>query len=241
MPNDNRNPAAANGEPPARLSIQVVDTFLGKIAGGELSAGDRLPPERTMAELYGVGRNSVREALRQLELLGLVESRRGAGTYVVEGDSGRLMAPFRTVLALAAATASRDHVLEFRRMLEPEAAALAATNADEAARRQLEHALRRFDQAVDAADRPREADTNFHFAIAQATGNPLIIAVERALLDVLASFRTELSGESYAPPTHLGRGHHAIFGAIVAGDADAARAGMQQHLADVAAALPEGG
>jgi GntR family transcriptional regulator, transcriptional repressor for pyruvate dehydrogenase complex len=217
------------------LSQGVVAEFQRLIAGGELAAGDRLPPERELAQLLGIGRNSVREALRQLELLGLIDSRRGDGTYVRAGDVSRLLGPFR--LAVAASPATAGMVLEFRRTFEPDVAALAARNVDEQGVEHLVRALHRFERAVDHNDHPRAADSDFHAAIASATRNPVVIAVQEALASMLADFRERLAASSYDATRRAARGHQAIFGAIVARDSDGAREAMLAHLDQVEAAL----
>ena len=223
-----------------RLSARVVDDFLERLARRELRPGDRLPTERELATDFSVGRNSIREAIRELEFLGVVESRHGDGTYVTEADTGRLISPFRSIVALTSASASVEDIFEFRMAIEPEAAALAAENLNTESKELLERALRRFDRALSDEDvGAKAADTSFHFAIAQASGNALLVAVERAVIDVLAQFRSNLTPASYEANQRIPRGHHAVYGAIVAQDPQAARDAMRAHLADVAAALPE--
>lgn len=224
-----------------RLSRQVVERFLDRLTRGELTPGDRLPPERELADSFGVGRNSIREAIRELELLGLVESRRGDGTYVTEADARRLIAPFRGVMALSSSTATLREVLDFRRAIEPAAAALAATNLDPDGRELLERALVRFDRSLRSDDDPRPADTHFHFAIARASRNSLMIAVGRTLIEVMADFRDGLASRSYEPSRRAARGHRAVFDAIVARDPSAAHRAMRDHLDEVAADLIGGG
>lgn len=225
---------------PHRLSARVVDDFLERLARRELQPGERLPTERDLAATFDVGRNSIREAIRELEFLGVVESRHGDGTYVTEVDTNRLIGPFRSIVAMTSATVSIEQIFQFRMAIEPEAAALAAQNLDEESQTALERALRRFDQALsDDETGARAADTNFHFAIAQASGNALLIAVERAVIDALAHFRSTLAPSSYESHQKIPRGHHAIYGAIIARDADAARDAMREHLIDVTEALPD--
>jgi GntR family transcriptional regulator, transcriptional repressor for pyruvate dehydrogenase complex len=218
-----------------RRSRQVVEQFQAMLSSGDLVAGDRLPPERALAERFGVGRGSMREALRVLEILGFVESRHGAGTYVRASDSRRLMAPFRSVVALSSAAV--DDVIEFRRIFEPEVAALAACNADDQGRALLQQALRRFNRALHAAADAADADVTFHEAVALCTGNPIVIAVQHALAELFAEFRTHLVESGYDRDHAVARGHQAVFGAIIAGDAEAARGAMLRHLDDVEAAI----
>jgi GntR family transcriptional regulator, transcriptional repressor for pyruvate dehydrogenase complex len=219
----------------SRVSSSVVDHLRELVSSGQLGPGDRLPAERDLAERLGVGRNSIREALRELQMLGLVEARRGAGTFVRAADPSSLMAPFQTVISLS--DAAVDDVMEFRRAFEPEVAALAARHATDGDIADLQSALRRFDQAVASDDRPYGADVDFHEVVARCTGNPLIMAVQHALAQLFAEMRSRLSDSSYQPDNRAARGHQALFGAIVAGDPDAARDVMRQHLDEVEESL----
>jgi GntR family transcriptional repressor for pyruvate dehydrogenase complex len=225
---------ALRNAPTGRLSRHVVEQFRTMLAAGDLAAGDRLPAERELAERFGVGRGSVREALRELEILGLVEARHGAGTYVRAVDSRELMAPFRSVVALSSAAV--DDVVEFRRLFEPQVAALAATNADDEGRALLQSALRRYDSAL-GAGHAVDADVDFHEAVARCTGNPLVVAVHHALAELFAEFRTHLIETSYERDQEVARGHQVVFGAIVAGDAEAARDAMLRHLDQVESSI----
>ena len=92
------------------------------ILAGQLGPGDQLPPERTLAELFGVGRNSIREAIRQLAALGLVEAYQGGGTFVLASDSQALVRPFRSVVELSSTTP--EQMFEFRLILEPPMASI---------------------------------------------------------------------------------------------------------------------
>lgn len=220
--------------PTGRLSRHVVEQFQALLASGDFAAGDRLPPERELAERFGVGRGSVREAVRELEILGLVEARHGAGTYVRAVDSRELMAPFRSIVALS--DAAVDDVVAFRRIFEPQVAALAAASAGDDELASLQQALRRYDRAL-GDDHAAEADADFHEAVARCTGNPIVLAVHHALAELFADFRTHLEGDSYQADHTVARGHHTIFGAIVAGDPDAARDAMAAHLDQVEGAI----
>lgn len=213
-----------------RVSNTVVGYIRQMLAEGKFVPGDRLPAERNLAEDLGVGRNSIREALREMEMMGLVEARRGSGTFVRKVDPTALMAPFRSVISLSGAVV--DDVIEFRLAFEPEMAALAATNADDKGIADLQRALRRFDDALESDGEPHTADLDFHEVVAQCTGNPLMIAVHHALAQLFAELRTRLSDNTYQPDNRVARGHQALFGAIVAGDPDAARDVMRQHIVE---------
>ena len=208
-----------------------ADIDIGTV--GELA--DVVHDDGDLAERLGVGRNSIREGLRELQMLGLVESRRGAGTFVRAAGPGSLMAPFQTVISLSAAAV--DDVMEFRRVFEPEVAAMAARNIDDHGIALLATALRRFDDAIEAKAHPVDADVDFHEVVAQCTGNALVIAVQHALAQLFGDMRQQLSETTYQAGNRVARGHQALFGAIVAGDPEAARDVMLQHLEEVEGSL----
>ena len=216
---------------PQPVSRDVVDQFREMLAARRLVPGQRLPNERELAEMFGVSRNSIREALRQLEMLTIVESRRGDGTYVRELDVERLMAPFGAVIATSA-TAVGD-VLEFRRTFEPDVAALAASKLDRDGPAVLDGVLRDFEEAVESGDGVA-ADVEFHFAIAQLTRNAVVVGVQRALDEVMVHFRAHLDPASYHGGEAAADGHRAIVEAISTGDAEAARKAAAAHLDAVA-------
>jgi len=217
-----------------RLSDGVVDQFREMVLLGELVPGQRLPNERELGEMFGVSRNSVREALRQLELLTLVERRRGDGTYVRQLDLVQLMAPFGAIIASSAAAV--DDVLEFRRTFEPEVAALAAVKADDDGKSRLRSSLRDFDSALGARGAD-VADVDFHFTVALVTRNAVVIGVQRAVMELMAHFRAQLGPASYDGTVAAAHGHGAIVDAIVEGDPVRARHAAVSHLHDVAALL----
>lgn len=228
-------PPPANRMKKSLVSTKVVDHMRELVARGQLAPGDRLPSERDLAELLGVGRNSIREALRELQLLGLVEARRGSGTFVRAVDPGSLMAPFQSVISLSSAAV--EDVIAFRRMFEPEVAAMAALNVNDDDVLLLRHALRQFDEAVESDTHPLDADVDFHEAVARCTHNKLVMAVQRALAQLFADMRRRLSDASYHSDNRAARGHQALFGAIVAGDPQAAREVMREHLDHVEQSL----
>jgi GntR family transcriptional repressor for pyruvate dehydrogenase complex len=218
---------------PPRLSEGVLDALQAIILSGELQPGDRLPPERKLAESFGVGRNSVREAIRQLATLGLVETHQGDGTFVSEASSQTLVRPFRSVLQLASATPQQ--VVQLRRILEPSIASLAASAADQTYIEKLTRAHERFEEAMrPGKDDPAEADTQFHQLIAEATGNPILAAIEAALMELLYIFRREvLLMEAYNPNRGPALGHQMILDAIKRGSSDGAAEAMRRHLDEV--------
>jgi GntR family transcriptional regulator, transcriptional repressor for pyruvate dehydrogenase complex len=222
-----------------RLSGQVVSQFVDLLRKGELAAGDRLPPERELAERFGVGRNSIREALRELNMLGLVTSRHGEGTFVGRPDASQLMAPFRAVIELSAPAV--DSIVEFRLAFEPGIAALAARNLTAEGEQRLGAALERFEGALARKGAQAEhSDAAFHFAIAECTGNPTVIAVHQALLELLTTSRSGLKREAYEPDHQIAVGHRELHAAITSRDEERARTTMHEHLVQVAAGVDRG-
>ena len=219
-----------------RAYRQVVSQFQAQVRAGNLRSGDRLPPEREMAVQFGVGRNSIREAMRELDLLGLIDSRHGEGTFVAAPSAETIAKPFRAVIELSS-TAS-ESVMEFRHAVEPGVAALAAKNITEEGVAALQEALLDFEAAVHE-ERPdvREADANFHLMTGEVTGNPTVIGVHSALYSLLKDFRANLSSSSYDPGDCAVAGHRRIFDAIVAGDRVAAARAMREHLDEVSGSL----
>ena len=218
-----------------RISRQVVQQFQQMMRDGVLSQGDKLPAERELAEQFNVSRNSVREALRELDLLGLIESRHGEGTFVRQPTASQLMAPFQAVIELSAPAV--HSVMEFRMTFEPGVASLAAANLAPAGEEQLQAALDAFERAVNDGGPVESLDADFHLAVAQATGNPAVIAVHGAVDELLRGMRSRLARSSYHPHDKSVAGHRALFDAILARDPDRAGRAMREHLVDVAGDL----
>ncbi|QIN82197.1 FCD domain-containing protein [Rubrobacter tropicus] len=157
------------------LSDAVTDSVIAWIREGRYRAGDRLPTERELAERLGVGRTSVREGLRFLEKLGILEIRQGTGTMVRSLSLGEVfdhLVPVQTIIDLP----DRDvrHIMHVRRVLEAESAQLAAQHATE---RQLGRLDELLDGMAASLERPRdylEMDLEFHVVVAEAAANPVL-------------------------------------------------------------------
>ncbi|MQY05384.1 FadR/GntR family transcriptional regulator [Actinomadura macrotermitis] len=204
------------------LVDQVIDQLKSEIATNVWPVGAKIPPEPALAESLGVGRNTVREAVRALTHAGLLECRQGDGTYVTA--TSELSGAVRRRLE----TAELVETLEVRRGLEVEAARLAAarrTPADVAA---IAAALAQRDAAWTARDHAAfvEADLAFHTAVVEATHN-------RVLTDLYRDFSAVLRAGIGAAGTLLNHAdvpHEPIAAAIEAGDADAAAAATHSCL-----------
>jgi len=196
----------------------------------KLHPGDKLPAERELAEMLGVSRSSVRDAMRSLELVGLVEPRQGAGTVVREISADVLVTPLANVLAHKRQLVGE--LLEFRKMLEPPLAARAATLASADKLAQMEEILRRQGDKLSHGELAIEEDSEFHYAIATASDNSVVLKVLDILMDLLRETRARSLQRKGRPEKSIA-GHRRILAAIKRRDAGAAEAAMRQHLRDI--------
>lgn len=196
----------------------------------KMHPGDKLPAERELAEMLGVSRSSIRDAIRRLELMGLVEPRQGAGTVVREISPDALVNPLANVIQHKRQLVGE--LLDFRRMLEPPLAARAATHASAEDVAAMEEILRRQGVKVRGGEVAVEEDTEFHYRIAMASGNSVVLKVLDVVMDLLRETR-ERSLQSEGRPQKSLAGHRRILAAIRRHDAAAAQTAMGQHIADV--------
>ncbi len=196
----------------------------------KLQPGDKLPSERELAETLRVSRSSIRDAIRGLELMGLVEPRQGAGTIVREISADALVNPFANALKRREALVSE--LLDFRKMLEPPLAARAAKHAsvDEVA--EMEEILQRQAEKQDKGEAAIAEDSEFHYSIALASRNSVVLKVLDILMDLLRDTR-ERSLQVEGRPQKSLAGHRRILAAIRRHDAEAAKAAMRRHIEDV--------
>ncbi|MFF9198891.1 FadR/GntR family transcriptional regulator [Streptomyces sp. NPDC014779] len=204
-----------------RVSLvdSVVAQLRAQLAEGEWAVGDRIPTEHELAEQLGVGRNTVREAVRVLVHSGLLESRQGNGTFV------RSTADPAAVLHGVRHAGARD-VTELRVALEAEAARLAAERRDT-------HDLLRLRAALttlrEQGDRDADADMAFHLAVVEATHNTAFREVYRFFSAQVHEVLVAALGDRAMPPVDIDA-HEALVAAIEAGDPEAAEAGARELL-----------
>jgi GntR family transcriptional repressor for pyruvate dehydrogenase complex len=196
----------------------------------KLKPGDKLPSERELAEMLQVSRSSIRDAIRGLELMGLVEPRQGAGTIVREISADTLVNPFANALKHKQALVSE--LLDFRKMLEPSLAARAATHASSDEIAEMEEILQRQEVKLLRDETTIAEDAEFHYAIALASGNSVVLKVLDILMDLLRDTR-ERSLQVDGRPKKSLAGHRRILAAIKRQDGEAAKAAMRRHIEDV--------
>jgi GntR family transcriptional repressor for pyruvate dehydrogenase complex len=215
----------------SRLYEQIVQQIEKSITKGNLKAGEQLPAERELAQQFGVSRTAVREAVKTLREKGLVEAYPGRGTFVTNGTARSM----RHTLDRMMRSGSREgavHLVEVREILEPEIAALAAQRADEDARSAMRESIAVMDAARLDPEGFIEGDLDFHLALAEGAGNPLILSLIDSIVGLLREQRLRTYHIDGGP--ERGQYHHKrILKAIERRDPKAAREAMCAHLRQV--------
>ena len=210
------------------VAAKLVVAYLRRIIeSGELKAGDKLPPERELAQLIGVSRPSVRAGLQSLAAVGFVESRRGAGTFVADGPPMLDVNPLSLFSALHGIP--RDELFETRRVIEIDLAGLAAERArgDELAA--ISEEVMEMFASIDDVHRFLVHDIRFHRAVAAAARNPLLAAIMEMVADLFYDQRRK-TVDRWREAPEAAEQHRKIYQAIRAGDVLRARDEMDTHL-----------
>jgi GntR family transcriptional repressor for pyruvate dehydrogenase complex len=239
--------ARAGGAPsavrlaPQRLSDRLAVLLGERIDSGSLRPGDRLPTEQQLALAHGVSRTVVREAVHQLRSRQLVVSRQGSGVFVAPTPLNQALAFDPSVLD---SVQSVVHVVEVRRVLEGEIAALAAERATRAQLTAMRRALKAIDAAAVEGRDGVDEDLAFHRAIGEATGNPqfrqLLGFLEQYLREGMQITRgNEARRDDFMQAVRIE--HQAIVDAIAARDPASARRRAREHMAHGEQRLVEGG
>ena len=207
---------------------QTLEQLKNYILSGAIPLGERLPSERALADALGVGRYSVREALKVLEAVGLVESRVGEGTFLTTNTG----ASFGRILGLSLATwgGTMMELFDARKMIEVEAARAAAQRATPAEIKAIATELRAMHANMDRVGAYLIADFNFHRRIGEASHNAIIGQFVGNVIDLLEEVMKETQSDSLPAQAEGGSTHQAIFDAIASGDANAAGDLMCEHI-----------
>jgi len=214
-----------------RIYEDIVRQVRALIADGHLKSGDRLPPERDLAERFRVSRTSVREALRSLQSRGLIEIRAGEGAFVRDVSVEALIEPL--ALVILPYREAVGELFEARRLLEPAIAAMAARRATRDELAEMERILAEQAREVARGRTGMAQDSALHAAIAAAAHNRAIVRIVNALVDLLAQSREE-SLHTPGRPRRSHQDHKRILGAIRRRDEVGARRAMLDHLEAVA-------
>jgi GntR family transcriptional regulator, transcriptional repressor for pyruvate dehydrogenase complex len=218
--------------PIARSSVpeQVSGKLLELIRTGNLKPGDQLPPERKLSEILQVSRPSLREALRALQILGVLRVRHGGGVYVSSLEPGELLAPLAKLIALD--TRNIDTLHEARSVIEGEVAALAAARITDAELERLRAILVVQKGLVDDPISFRVSDAEFHQIIIEASRNPFLVRMAMSYYSCGMEYR-RIASET---PGVLARSlvdHEGIIRALASHSAERARTAMTRHTSSI--------
>tara|TARA_R110001583_G_scaffold11379_1_gene51548 strand:- start:198 stop:950 length:753 start_codon:yes stop_codon:yes gene_type:complete len=215
-----------------RLYLNVVDEVNTLISSGDYPPGSRLPPERDLAERFGVSRLTIREAIIALEVLGKVKVKTGSGVYVKEPTQNA---------ASHLASIGPFELTQARAVIEGEAAAIAASMITPAQLEELKQSLDLMAQENAAGDlAAKEADRRFHLIISQATNNDALLMTIKHLWEIRetsARVKNAYEGVCNLDGKDRLQEHKAIYDALKAHDAAAARKAMHKHFARLIDAL----
>ncbi len=209
---------------------KVVAHVQRLINEGALKPGDKLPSERELAQQFQLGRSSVRDAIRTLEVMGVVRPRQGEGTVVRDLSTDAVTAPLSSMLLRKRALVKE--LMEVRLMIEPPLAARAAARASERQIARMEEIVKRQRERVRDAEFTIQEDFDFHFTLWTMAGNSVVLNVLDILMDLLAESRTrglQVKGRSEKSI----EGHRAILSAIRRHDPEAAEVAMRRHIRGV--------
>lgn len=209
-----------------------VSRQVEKLILAGLKPGDKLPGERELAAIMGVSRGALREALLRLEVIGLVESRPRTGTTVRELSLDDVVVPLAT--AVASKQSLVEDLLDFRKILEPSLAARAAQHASREELIAMQRILVRQEQKVGRGKLAINEDSEFHYRIALASGNLVVLKLLDVLMDLLRATR-ERSLQTDGRARKSFAGHRRILAAIRRRDAKAAEAAMRRHIEEIQA------
>ncbi|KAA1013535.1 FadR family transcriptional regulator [Paraburkholderia panacisoli] len=208
---------------PRSLAQEVLDSLTEQIRSGVLAPGVKLPSEFELTQVQGVSRTVIREAILRLQASGLVETRKGIGTFVLENVASTV------TLESARLPGGRDvfAILELRTCIETEAAGLAALRADARDLENIYQALQSIEARARLGEDASSEDFQFHMQIARATRNLYLVDV-LSQLDPRNAPRANLAPERYL--SRVNNEHSDIYEAIARGEAEGARAAMRMHL-----------
>jgi GntR family transcriptional repressor for pyruvate dehydrogenase complex len=206
------------------------------IVDGTFKRDHPLPSERTLAERMHVSRGSVRDAIRRLEVVGLLETRHGQGTFLRELSVDHLVTPISSVLAFN--RARQSDLMDVRRVFEPAVAGMAAARATSSDLEEIGRILAAQRRKLRSGETTIAEDTAFHAAVARATHNPVIVAIMETLNDLLVDSRVRTLQQRGRPLKSL-RGHTSVVDALRRRDAQRAADAMRAHLDQIAALLDQ--
>ena len=214
-----------------RIYEEILEQIRQLVAEGSLKPGDRLISERELAERLQVGRASIREAFSALDMMGILESKPGEGTFIREVPQDSMIKPLALMLMLYQDNSME--VLEVRAVLEAGSAALAATRATDDNLAKIKAELDAMEADMRQGNIGELPDARFHLAIAEAAGNKVLVRLMNTVSDLIVEtmrYSRERLFVTEGNKEKLLQQHREIYNTIAAKDGEAAREAMRAHL-----------
>lgn len=215
---------------------KVVHRILNLVKSGNLKAGDKLPAERKMIEIFGLSRPTLREALRSLSILGVIEMRHGGGAFVTDLEARSLLAPLEFFVSLSSENVQQ--VFACRRLIEVEVARLCAEHATEADVAELEAMLSAQQKIATDPIGFRILDSEFHDKLSEIAGNPVMGRLAHGFYNMGLDARRTATANATVTRRSV-KDHGKIVDAIKAREQHATCAAMAAHLDHIEATTLE--
>jgi len=213
-----------------KIYEQVIDQIKDMIINGTLKAGDKLPSERELVEQLQVSRTSIREALKALQIIGLVQCKQGGGNYISENLENGLFEPLSIMFMLK--DSNPEEIIEVRKVIEVQTAAIAAQKITDRELEDLEILIKAFKNSKDENDNVK-IDKRFHYGIAKASKNFIIVNILNAISSLIDSFikdaRTKIIVDEGNMEV-LANQHEDIYMALKNHNSKKAAEAMKKHL-----------
>lgn len=211
------------------ISSAVMDLITDYLLSGRLKPGDKLPTENEFAQSLGVGRNSIREAIKMLSAIGVVEIKRGSGMFIAESMSSSIINPL--ILSLVFEQGASKELIELRLLLDTDAAELAMQKVSDRDIEKLEEANQRLREEGEKPNHNqhqlRDLDLNFHRVLYELSGNTLLNKIGRAIYTL---FFASIEKTVEADPQLAYRNHQMVIEAIKQRDGELIRRRMRKSL-----------
>lgn len=213
------------GKPLGRKSVvkQVLDHFREALINRELQPGDYLPSETELTEAFGVGKTSIREAIKMLEAVGIVEVKQGHGSFIREKPAEDTLTPM--IFQLIVDQGTHEQLIQLRALFEPGYMTLALEQATDEEIEWIGESIEEFERSIAEGTQRAEDDLDFHYRILEATHNPFIIRIGKTVLQL---FTASVTQSMRTIPDIALRDHRAIFAALAARDRKALDSAVRQ-------------
>jgi GntR family transcriptional repressor for pyruvate dehydrogenase complex len=231
MPKDNLTPVVRT-----TLTADICRKMVGQLIRGSWTEGEKIPSERELCQKLGVGRASLREALKALEIMGMIETRLGDGTYVCN-RSEFFSRPLLWAIAGSSEADARE-LIEARTLIEVELAGLAAEHASPDQVKEIAKFLEAMEKTRKTPEEFVQADVNFHLAIGRAAANSILMNALHLIRNLLQQWILGAVAIKGVPEKACAQ-HKRVLLAIKNGDGAAARKEMRSHLRSMAAFAPQ--